>query len=114
MRKKKTAAAPLWLSGPAFLANGWIEPALGVVREGGFSAGDDFVGILLHFEFYPVGGSLADMLADPWSYENPAKLLPKADLPSLVFPAHADMFRSASRDDPYVVVGWPTSGLSLK
>ena len=114
MRKKKTVAAPRWLSGPAFLANGWIEPAVGVVREGRFSTGDDFIGILPHFEFRPVGSSLADMLAYPWSYVNSTKLLPKADLPPLVLQAHADMFRCTSQDDPYVLVGWPTIGLSLK
>jgi hypothetical protein len=54
------------------------------------------------------------MLAYPWSYVNSAKLPPKVDLPPLVLQAHADMFRSASQDDPYVLVGWPTSGLSLK
>ena|SRR5665213_1136133 len=109
MRKKKTAAVPPWLSGPAYLADGWIETAVGAAREGGFSAGDDFIGILVHFEFYPIGGSLADMLAFPWSHVNTAKLVPKADLPPAVIEAHADIFRSASKDDPYVVVGWLTS-----
>jgi hypothetical protein len=63
--RKKRAAPPPWLSGPAFIANGWIEPAVDALRDGQFNAGDDFIGILPKLEFYPAGGSLADVLAYP-------------------------------------------------